>query len=180
MTPDDRSLQLTVLAALGGEPDIEAAQLGVAVRNGVVTLSGHVRRYRDKLAAARIARAVPGVQAIAQQIDVRPPDLPKIADDQIADRAARLLAWDLMLPPGTVHVTVEHGIVELAGTVEWEHQRRDAERDVRKLHGVCEVINRIGLLKLAAGAETQSGDDAGSIALRLLAERVATASAHPR
>ncbi|NGY03204.1 BON domain-containing protein [Solimonas terrae] len=180
MKLDDRKLQQNVLAALGTRTDLDASVLGVAVRDGVVTLSGHVHHHRDKLAAAMTARGVPGVRAIAQQIDVRPADLPKTADDEIADRAARLLAWDLMVSPGTVHVTVEHGVVELAGTVEWEHQRRDAERDVRKLQGVREVINHIGLLKPADAVDREPRPLHEFVAVRVLAEHGAATAAGDR
>lgn len=156
---NDRELQRRVLDALDASRDVEASCIGVAVRKGVVTLSGHVAHYAQKLAAEQLARRVAGVRALALHIEVRADEVAKTADDEIADRAVRLLAWDLMLPAGAVRVTVEHGVVELAGTVRWEHQRRDAERDVRRLHGVREVVNRLGLLPATedAGAPPYAG-----------------------
>lgn len=145
MRPDDRQLQQQVLAAIATECGAESAHIGVTVRRGVTTLSGHVAKCRDRLAAEYAARDVAGVRAIAQQINVRPCDVSKTADDEIADRAVSILEWDLPLPANSVRVTVEHGIVELSGRVRSAHQRRTAERDVRKLHGVRDVVNRLRL-----------------------------------
>jgi osmotically-inducible protein OsmY len=140
---DDIHLQQRVLDELQFDPSVKAAHIGVTVRQGVVALSGHVESYAEKYAAERAARRVRGVHAIAQDIEVRLPSDRKTADDEIAARAIKILAWDVALPPDAINVKVEHGSVLLSGTVEWAYQRADAEQDVRKLGDVTAVVNDI-------------------------------------
>ena len=140
---DDLKLQQRVIDALEFEPSVNAAHVGVSVRDGVVTLSGHIESYHEKWAAERVARQVKGVQAVAQEIEVRLPSDKKVADDEIAARAARILNWDVAVPHHRISVKVEHGIVTLGGEVEWHYQRAEAEYDVRKLGGVRGVVNDI-------------------------------------
>ncbi len=142
---DDLQLRQNVLDELEFDPSIYAVNIGVAVDDGVVTLSGHVRSYAEKLAAERAARRVKGVRAIAQEIAVRYPDEKKTADDEIAKRALSILRWHAMLPEGALDVTVEKGLVTLAGELHWDYQRKAAEEAVRKLSGVVGVINNIAL-----------------------------------
>src|SRR6516225_1963067 len=95
---EDLQLQQRVIDALEFEPSVDAAHIGVSANQGVVTLSGHVSSYAEKFAAGRTARQVKGVKAIAQEIDVRLPSDKRLADDEIADRALRLLHWDVAVP----------------------------------------------------------------------------------
>ena len=127
---DDLKLQQRVIDALEFETSVNAAHVGVSVRDGVVTLSGHIESYHEKWAAERVARQVKGVQAVAQEIEVRLPSDKKVADDEIAARAARILNWDVAVPHHRISVKVEHGIVTLGGEVEWHYQRAEAEYDV--------------------------------------------------
>lgn len=152
---DDLKLQQRVLDELAFTPDVDAAHIGVAARAGVVTLSGHVSSVHEKLIAEEAVRRVKGVKAVAQELEVRPAADKKLADDEIAARAVRLLDWDLSLPPGAVTVTVSHGVVTLSGEVEWHFQRREAEADVRKLGGVTGVINNIRLQPEARAGEVR-------------------------
>jgi osmotically-inducible protein OsmY len=140
---EDLKLQQRVIDALEFEPSVNAAHIGVSVRDGVVTLGGHVESYHEKWAAERVACQVKGVQAVAQEIEVRLPSEKKVADDEIAARAARILNWDVAVPHHRISVKVEHGIVTLTGQVEWHYQRAEAEYDVRKLGGVRGVVNEI-------------------------------------
>jgi osmotically-inducible protein OsmY len=140
---DDLQLQQRVIEELEFEPSVNAAHIGVSVRDGVVTLSGHVGSYVEKFATERVARRTKGVKAIAQELEVRLPFEHKTADDEIAARAVRILNWDVAVPPGRISVKVEHGIVTLSGAVDWHYQRAEAEYDVRKLTGVRSVINDI-------------------------------------
>lgn len=140
---EDLRLQQRVIDALEFEPSVNAAHIGVSVRDGIVSLSGHVESYHEKWAAERVARQVKGVQAVAQEIEVRLPSEKKVADDEIAARAARILNWDVAVPHHRISVKVEHGIVTLTGQVEWHYQRAEAEYDVRKLGGVRGVVNEI-------------------------------------
>jgi osmotically-inducible protein OsmY len=140
---EDLKLQQRVIDELEFDPSVKAAHIGVAVRLGVVTLTGHVESYREKFAAERAARRVKGVHAIAQEIEVRLPSDKKTADDEIAVRALKLIDWDVAVPPGAVRVKVEHGTVTLTGDVDWAFQRAEAEHDMRKLGGVKAVVNDI-------------------------------------
>jgi len=142
---DSSQLRQNVIDELEFEPSINAANIGVAAENGVVTLTGHVSSYAEKLAAERTAREVKGVRAIAQEIEVRYPFDKKTADDEIAKRAVDILKWDAMTPPGSLKVTVQKGWVTLIGDVDWQYQRKAAEDAVRKLSGVTGVFNNISL-----------------------------------
>lgn len=139
----DLQLQQRVIDELEFEPSVNAAHIGVSARDGVVTLAGRVESFAEKLAAEHAARRVKGVKAVAQELIVHLPADRKTADDEIAARAVSLLNWDSLLPHGEIAVTVEHGIVSLAGTVEWQYQRGEAEEDIRKLSGVKAIINKI-------------------------------------
>jgi osmotically-inducible protein OsmY len=136
-------LRQDVVDELEFEPSVNAAHIGVAADKGVVTLSGHVGSYAEKLAALAAARRVRGVHAIADEIDVRYPSDRKSSDDQIAKRAVDILAWDTVVPDGATQVTVHDGWVTLTGNVDWQYQKKAAENDVRKLSGVRGVINNI-------------------------------------
>ena len=142
---DDRQLQQEVLDELDFDPSIDAAHIGVAADNGVVTLTGHVFSYAEKLAVEQAARRVKGVRAVAQEIEVRYPSDKKTADDEIAKRAPSIIEWDTMIPQQAVQVTVQKGLVTLAGRVNWQYQKKAAEDAVRKLSGVSAVVNNISL-----------------------------------
>jgi osmotically-inducible protein OsmY len=139
----DNELRQNVLAELEWEPSIEAAHVGVTAEDGVVTLTGHVATYIEKLGAERATRRVRDVRAIVQQIEVRPPYTNTTSDDEIAKRAVRMLDWDVVIPKGSVKVKVHNGWISLMGEVSWQYQKQAAEEDVRKLHGVKGVINNI-------------------------------------
>lgn len=153
---DDLQLQQRVIDELEFEPSVNAAHIGVSVRDGVVTLSGQVGSYVEKFAAERVARRTKGVNAIAQELEVRLPFEHKTADDEIAARAVRILNWDVAVPSDRISVKVEHGIVTLTGTVDWHYQRAEAEYDVRKLTGVMSVINDIVVVPKADIADVRA------------------------
>ena len=113
------------------------------VDHGVVTLTGHVKSYAEKIAAERTVQRVKGVRGVAQEIEVRYPSEKKNRDDEIAQRAAQIIDWDTTIPSGRVTVKVEKGWVTLGGAVEWQFQRLGAETAVRKLSGVMGVTNLI-------------------------------------
>lgn len=138
----DKSLRLTVVDELDFEPSVDSAHIGVAVENGVVTLTGHVKNYAEKIAAERAVRRVKGVRALAQELEVSYPMDKKISDSNIAERAANIIAWDVTVPDA-VKVKVEEGWVTLSGTAMWQFQRQAAESAIRKLSGVVGVSNLI-------------------------------------
>lgn len=142
---NDMELRQNVLAELDYEPSVNATHIGVIVDGGVVTLTGRVASYAEKLAAEAATRRVRGVRAIAQEIEVRDQAEKQTADDEIAKRALDILDWDATLPDGAVQLRVQHGWITLTGDVDWQYQRKAAEEDVRKLTGVKGVINQIAL-----------------------------------
>lgn len=140
----DVRLRQDILDELQYEPSIDAANIGVAVEDGIVTLTGHVRSYAEKHAAERIAERVNGVRAIAEEIDVRLPEHKKTADDEIAGRVLKILAWGAAISdPEDITVKVEKGFVTLEGTVDWHFQRSAAENSVRVLTGVTGIDNQL-------------------------------------
>lgn len=142
----DVRLRQDILDELEYEPSIDAANIGVTVENGIVTLTGHVRSYAEKHAAESVAQRVKGVRAIAEEIEVRLPDHKKTADDEIASRVLKILAWGASISdPSDIHVKVEQGFVTLAGTVDWHFQRSAAENSVRQLTGVTGIDNQLNI-----------------------------------
>jgi osmotically-inducible protein OsmY len=144
----DTQLRQNVIDELEFEPSVHSASIGVAVEDGVVTLSGHVRSYAEKLAAERATRRVRGVRAIAQDIHVRYPEEKKTADDEIAKRALSIIKWDTMTPADAIKVVVQNGWITLSGEVDWQYQRA-----VRKLSGVIGVFNNITLKRAVQVAD---------------------------
>lgn len=139
----DLELRQAVTDELEWEPSVKAAHIGVAVRDGVVTLSGHVESYGEKCAAELAARRVKGVRAVAQEIEVHLPASKKTLDDEIMARALRMLEWDVLVPEERLKMAIDHGVVTLSGQVDWRYQRDEAEADLRKLTGVRDVVNMV-------------------------------------
>jgi osmotically-inducible protein OsmY len=140
---DDLSIKKDVEAELQYEPSINAAEIGVAVKDGIVTLTGRVRSYVEKMAAARAATRVAGVKAVANEIEVGLLPADERTDEELARSVANALTWSASVPSDRVKAQVSQGWVALEGTVEWYYQREAAERAVRHLRGVKGVINRI-------------------------------------
>jgi len=139
----DAELQRDVMDELRWEPTIHAAEIGVAVKDGVVTLSGNVDNHGKKWAADHAAKRVLGVQAVALEIKVILAGPYKRADKDIAQSATKILDWNLWVPSGRVKVMVQDGRITLSGDVDWYYQKERAENAVRDLVGVSGVINSI-------------------------------------
>ena len=142
---DDRRLKADVLAQLAFDPSIQAEKIGVAVRDGIVTLSGTVNGFWQKDAAEQAAGRVRGVRAITEEIAVRLPDDCRRDDADIAAAVLDRLAWDPALPPGAVGVTVSSGVVTLSGQLDHAWQRAIAESHVRHLRGVTGLASQVEL-----------------------------------
>jgi osmotically-inducible protein OsmY len=138
-------LRTDILNELDWEPSIEASTIGVAVDNGVVTLTGHVQSLAQKVKAEELVRRIRGVRAIAQEIEVRLPQSVSPSDDDIARRALSMLDWDVIVPEDAIRLKVQQGWVTLSGQVSREYQRKAAEEDVRRLAGVLGITNLITL-----------------------------------
>ncbi|HYP58570.1 MAG TPA: BON domain-containing protein [Beijerinckia sp.] len=149
----DKVLRQSIIDELDFEPSIDAADIGVAVDEGVVTLTGHVPTYAQKYKAEEVVKKVRGVRAIAQEIEVRLATGKHTADDEIAKRALSILDWDVSIPKEAVQVKVAQGWVTLSGEVDWQYQRRAAEDNVHKLSGVLGVVNLITLRQNVQAAD---------------------------
>lgn len=136
-----------VLAELEWEPAVDAAAIGVAVADGVVTLTGHVRSLGEREAAEKAVSRVLGVAGIANELVVRVPSSMVRDDTDLARAAVDALKWNTRVPD-TVEVVVRDGRVALEGEVDWQYQRRAAEKTVRDLVGVRGVVNRLRLRQL--------------------------------
>lgn len=143
---NELKLRDDILDELAYEPIVDAAHIGVVVDQNVVTLTGHVGSYAQKIAAVSAARRVKGVHAIADEIEVRTASDAKTSDDEIAGRAINVLSWDSVVPADAIQVTVRDGWITLTGKVNWYYQKSSAERDVRGLSGVRGVINNIEIV----------------------------------
>ena len=140
---NDLNLQEQVIEELDWEPSVNAAEIGVTVKDGIVTLSGYVKSYADKRAAEEAAQRVSGVKAVAEEIEVRLPGASKRVDADIAKAAVDAIRWHVYLPEDKLKVKVEDGVVTLDGNVEWQFQKEKAVDVVRHLTGVRGVVNLI-------------------------------------
>ena len=139
-------LQHDVQEEMEWEPSVDASKIGVtAMQSGVVTLTGTVATYAEKISADRAAKRVSGVRAVANDIEVRPIGSLKRTDTDIAQAVLRALEWDIAVPHEKIKARVDNGWVTLDGEVALQFQRAAAEKAVRRLSGVRGVSNQIGL-----------------------------------
>jgi osmotically-inducible protein OsmY len=137
----DEEIQKDVLAELKWDAQVQPNEIGVSVKDGVVALTGWVDSYLKKWAAEDAALRVAGVKAVANDIEVKL--LSERTDADIAQAAIRALQWDAAVPADKIQVTVSKGWVTLKGDVNWNFEKQDAERVVRRLTGVKGVSNLI-------------------------------------
>jgi osmotically-inducible protein OsmY len=148
----DTDLQQLVLDELRDEPSVDAAQIGVAAKGGVVSLTGHVPTFAQKRAAEEAAKRVYGVQAVADDLEVRLPTADQRTDSEIAQAALDALRWNALFPKDQIKVTVDRGWVRLEGTVHWRYQSEAAANAVFPLRGVRGLVNGIEVqTKLSSG-----------------------------
>jgi osmotically-inducible protein OsmY len=149
----DSDIKRDVEAELQSDPTIDATDIAVAVKNGVVTLSGFVRSYSEKIDAEAAAKRVDSVMRLANDLEVRPPTADQRPDPELAREAVAAIKSQLPFSWHQVKVVVDKGWVTLEGQVEWNHQREGAERAVRRIKGIKGVINTIQLKPSAAPTE---------------------------
>jgi len=152
MRPDS-DIKEDVEDELQWDPEIDPTDIAVAVKNGVVTLTGFVKSYNDKLEAERAAKRVSGVLGVANDLEVRLPDIDERPDPDIARDAVEAIKSQLPISYEQIKVVVEDGWITLEGEVEWNYQRDTAERAVRRLRGVKGVSNLIELKTGVAPSE---------------------------
>jgi osmotically-inducible protein OsmY len=140
---NDLALRRAILDELEFRPQIDAAAIGVAVRDGVVSLTGHVKTFAEKLAVERAVQSLKGVRAIAEELEVKTARDDGVPDDELAARCVDVIRWSAATPDDRIRVKVQQGWVSLEGEVQWQYQKLDAERAVRKLEGVTGIYNML-------------------------------------
>lgn len=141
----DLQLQKDVMDQLTWEPKLHAAEIGVAAKNGIITLNGYVSNYEQKVAAEKKAMKVAGVKGLAQEIEVKPIGSNRKDDPEIATVIVNALKWNSSVPNDRIQVKVEDGWVTLNGEVEWWYQLNEAKKAVEALIGVRGVTNLINI-----------------------------------
>lgn len=135
----DLQVQQDVIAELKWDPSIDAADIRIDVKAGIVTLAGRVGNYSEKLAVERAAQRVSGVKGLAIEVNVSLPGSSQRSDAAIAHAARNVMEWMTYPPKDSVKIMVDAGWITLSGEVDWEYQRRAAKNGVRHLAGVTGV-----------------------------------------
>jgi len=151
MSMTDLELKKNVESELNFEPSINPAEIGVAAKDGIVTLTGRAQSYWEKVAAERASMRVDGVKAVVNKMTVRLPYSSERTDEDIAQAALSSLKWSVLIPADRVKVRVSKAWVTLEGALDWQFQKAAAEKAVRKLYGVLGVTN---LLEVRAKPST--------------------------
>jgi osmotically-inducible protein OsmY len=149
----DSEIERDVKEELQWDPDLDATDIAVSAKKGVVTLTGFVRSYTDKYEAEAAAKRVAGVAGVANDIEVRMPSVDERPDPEIARDAVAAIKSQLPISSEHIKVVVKNGWVTLEGQVEWQYQRSTAETAVRRIKGVKGVSNLIQIKPRAAPAE---------------------------
>jgi osmotically-inducible protein OsmY len=144
----DSDIKRDVEDELRSDPDIDATDIAIAVKSGVVTLTGFVRSFRQKRKAEQDVKRVNGVVGLANNIEVRLPIIHRRPDPEIARDAVEEIKRDLPFSLEKIRVTVRDAVITLEGEVEWHYQREDAEEAVWRVRGVRDVVNNIQLQPL--------------------------------
>jgi osmotically-inducible protein OsmY len=140
---DDSEIRRRVLAELDWDPSIDASDVGVAVKDGVVTLTGTIPSYWQEKEVERVVRRIVGVRAVAEELAIKLPGTAERSDADIAQSVLSGLRFNVAVPTNRIQVMVEKGWVTLEGQVEWQFQKAAAESEVKYLMGVKGVTNNI-------------------------------------
>jgi len=180
----NQELQKDVTDELKWEPLLAevVSQIGVTVDDGVVTLSGRVNNYAQKLNAEQAAQRVAGVKVVAEDIEVVIPGKSELSDTDIALAVKNALKWHSAVNEDLIEIKVEDGWVYLDGTAEWEYQKKAAENAVIDIVGVARIINRISLKptvnakdvksKIMAAFHRSATIDAGNISIETTGTKI--------
>jgi len=141
----DRDIHVDVLGELKFDPQIKEENIAVAVKDGIVTLSGEVETHAQKMAAEQAVKRVAGVRGFAEELQVNPPQHHRRTDTEIAEGALNAIKWNALVPAEKIQVKVEHGWMTLLGEVNWNFERETAVQVVGRLTGVRGVSNKITL-----------------------------------
>jgi osmotically-inducible protein OsmY len=173
----DLQLKKDIQAELEWDPSIKAAPVGVAVKDGVVVLTGHLDTYAERSAVQKAVQRVQGVHAVALELDVRLDPNHLRGDAEIAAAAETALRWHALVPHDRIQVTVEKGWASLKGEVDWQYQREAAEKAIRNLTGLIGLSNNITLKQVTTPTDVgarirtalirQAVDEAKSISVEV-------------
>ncbi|HHW51229.1 MAG TPA: BON domain-containing protein [Pseudoclavibacter sp.] len=152
----DKDIQQAVLRELEWEPMVKSTEIGVAVKDGIVTLSGFVDSYSKRYNAERAAKRVYGVKAVVNDLEVHLPTSSERTDEDIARAAVRALEDRITVPRDRIKVTVSNGWITLEGEVEWQYEREAANSAVRHLTGVKGVTNLITITPRVSPTEIRT------------------------
>jgi osmotically-inducible protein OsmY len=152
----DIEVRQDIVDALDFEPGIDSANIGVAVERGIVTLTGNVKTYGQKLLVEDCVRHVKGVRGVAEEIEVRFFGDTFTSDEAIVQRAINMINWNTFVPDDAVQVSVHKGWITLTGKLEWQFQRKAAADAVKRLVGVTGVSNNIELLPSITAADVKA------------------------
>jgi osmotically-inducible protein OsmY len=153
---NDTQIQKDVIAQLNWEPILDAAQIGVSVKEGIVTLTGIVDSYTKKITAERAAKKVYGVKAVAEDIQVGPSSIYNKTDAEIAEAVLNVLKWHTAVMEDKVKIKVEKGVVTLDGEVEWEYQKSVAKQAIENLTGIRMIYNFISVKPRIVASDLKS------------------------
>ncbi len=152
----DTQLKQHVEDELTWEPIVNAASIGVGVKDAIVTLSGHVSSFAEKRAAQKAVQRIHGVRALANELEIKLPTDSNRTDEDIARAAASIFTWNSSIPKNRIKIQVSHGWVTLEGNVDWHYQRTAAEYAAEDLMGVKGVTNQITVTEAPVRAEVKS------------------------
>jgi osmotically-inducible protein OsmY len=141
----DEQIASDVLNELKFDAQLQPNHIGLSVKDGIVTLTGFVDSYLKRWTAEDLALRIRGVKAVANDVEIRLPSAAERDDSELAAAALNAIQWDALIPDNRIQVSVSNGWVTLDGRVEWQYQKQDAERIVRRLRGVKGVMNQIVL-----------------------------------
>jgi len=149
----DLELKADVAAELAWDPALDASAIGVIVKDGLVTLTGHLETFSQKHAAERAVRRVAGVRGIAMELDVKLAPAHERSDSELAQAAMAALRWNSLVPDDRVTVEVDDAWVTITGQVDWPYQLSSAEQCIRPLTGVRGVTNRVTVKERVNGKD---------------------------
>ncbi|MCQ6959158.1 BON domain-containing protein [Mucilaginibacter aquariorum] len=178
----DIQIQKDVMDELKWQPFLNSSEIGVAVKNGIVALSGIVDSYSKKLSAEKAAKKVAGVKAIAEDIQIGVSPAYRKTDAEIAEAVLNALKWHSVVPDDKIQVKVEDGVVTLEGQLEWEYQRTSARAAIQHLAGVRLVANLITIKprtspfeleqKISAAFHRSATIDSGKVHVSVTGDKV--------
>jgi len=178
----DFQIQKDVMDELKWDPFISISEIGVSVKNGIVTLSGHVDTYSKKLAAEKAAKKVSGVKAVAEDLTVGISPSYRKTDTEIAEAVISAIKWHSAVQDEKIKITVEDGTVKLEGEVDWEYQRNNVKTAVENLTGVRSVLDLIMVKpritptdiqqKISAAFHRSATLDSGKITAEIIGSKV--------